>query len=61
MYSETPEFNGNLKFDSIDWSFSAYKNKKLKFSNRNKLFQTNTTKYDFFIFIFKKGCRIILP
>ncbi len=52
MYSETPEFNENLKFDSIDFkkfdrSFSAYKNKKLKFSNRNKLFQTNTTKYDF--------------
>jgi hypothetical protein len=27
-----------------------YKNKKLKFSNKNKLFQTNTTKFDFFIF-----------
>ena len=31
----------------------SYENKKLKFSNKNKLFQTNT-KYVFFIFILKK-------
>jgi hypothetical protein len=28
----------------------SYKNKKLKFSNKNKLFQTNTTKFDSFYF-----------
>ncbi len=34
----------------------SYKNKKLKFSNKNKLFQTNTTKYDFL----KRSLRIVL-
>jgi len=32
----------------------SYKNKKLKFSNKNNFFQTNTTKFDFLIFILKK-------
>ena len=49
-------FFKNVKKDTPNQTIEllSYKNKKLKFSNKNNFFQTKTTKFDFLIFILKK-------